>query len=94
MLSSLNNRKLPHISLMPKEIGEVALPKSGTCPKLDDEVAWTQFIFVRLAEEETLTRIVSANNNVVTHLGEHKVVKRDIPVSNIEAIFPVDQGAS
>jgi hypothetical protein len=59
VLSLLNNRKLTHVSLMPKEIGEVALPKSGPAPKLDDEVACTQFIFVRLAEDETLTRIVS-----------------------------------
>jgi hypothetical protein len=42
-----------------KEIGEIALPNSGTCPKLDDEVAWTQFTFVRVLKEEMLTRIRS-----------------------------------
>ena len=42
-----------------KKLGRLPSPSLGPAPKLDDEVAWTQFIFVRVLEEEMLTRIVS-----------------------------------
>jgi hypothetical protein len=67
-------------------LGRLPSPSLGATSKLDDEVAWTHFIYVRVEEDEPLTRIVSYNNNVDTILFEIKLVKRDIPVFNIEAI--------